>query len=95
MGVGQKAEVADPAKAVGQDMQQKTPDELVRVECHHPGLVGLPIVFPTEPDLPILKGKKAMIGDGDAMGIAAKIVEDLLRATERSFGVDDPVGPTY
>src|SRR5215510_2369732 len=32
-----------------------------------------------------------MIGDGYAMGIAAQVLEDILRATERWFGIDDPV----
>ena len=40
MSVGQEAEVADPAEAVGQDMQQEATDEFVGVERHHLGLSG-------------------------------------------------------
>jgi hypothetical protein len=32
-----------------------------------------------------------MVGDGDAMGVAAQILEHILGATERWFGVDHPV----
>ena len=32
-----------------------------------------------------------MVGDGYAMGVAAQILEHILRAAERSFRVDHPV----
>jgi len=48
-------------------------------------------VAPTESDLAIRKGNQAMVGDGYAMGVAAQILEHILRASERSFGVDHPV----
>jgi hypothetical protein len=32
-----------------------------------------------------------MVGDGYAMGAAAQILEHILRASERSFGIDHPV----
>ena len=32
-----------------------------------------------------------MVGDGDAMGIACQVVEHMLGAAERWFGVDDPI----
>jgi hypothetical protein len=50
----------------------------------------LSIVFPAEPDLPILEPDQAAVGDGHPMGVAAEIVEYLLRTAERSLGVDDP-----
>ncbi len=34
-----------------------------------------------------------MVGDGDAMGIAREVMQHVLRATERRFGIDDPVLP--
>ena len=33
-----------------------------------------------------------MVGDGDAVGIAAEILEDVLGPAEGWFGVDDPIG---
>ncbi len=32
-----------------------------------------------------------MVGDRDAMGVPAQILEHILRATERWFGIDHPV----
>ena len=32
-----------------------------------------------------------MVGDGDAVSIAAEILQDVLRSAERRFGVDDPI----
>jgi len=32
-----------------------------------------------------------MVGDGDAMSIAAEILQDILGSAEGWFGVDDPV----
>ena len=32
-----------------------------------------------------------MVGDGDAVGIAAEILQDVLGSTEGWFGVDDPI----
>jgi hypothetical protein len=35
-----------------------------------------------------------MIGDGDTMGAAAEIVQDVLWSGEGPLGVDDPIGLT-
>ena len=32
-----------------------------------------------------------MVGDGDAVGIAAEILQDVLGSAEGWFGVDDPI----
>jgi hypothetical protein len=34
---------------------------------------------------------EAMVGDGDAMGVGAQAVEDILGAAERWFAVDHPL----
>ena len=38
----------------------------------------------------VLEGDEAMVGDGDAMGVAAEIAEDVMGAAEGWFGIDDP-----
>ena len=48
-------------------------------------------VAPAKGDLVIDQGNESMVGDGDAMGIAAQILEHILGATEGWFGVDVPV----
>ena len=48
-------------------------------------------VAPAEGDLAVRQCNQAMVGDGDAVGIAAEILQDVLGSAERWFGVDDPV----
>ena len=48
------------------------------------------IVLVGEADLPILECFQSVIGDGDAMGIAAQIIEDPIRTAEWRLGVDYP-----
>jgi hypothetical protein len=90
-GIGQKTEVADPAEALWKDMNEKAPDELVGVEDHKLGLVVGAIVLPAKVDATVLADDKPAVSDGDAMGVAAEILEDLLRPSEGSFGVDHPL----
>ena len=49
------------------------------------------VVSPAEGDLIVLEGHETMVGDGDAMGVAGEVVEDMLGAAEGRLGVDDPV----
>jgi len=49
------------------------------------------IILPAESNLVVLESDEAMVGDGDAMGIAAEIAEDMIGASKRRFGVDDPL----
>jgi hypothetical protein len=48
------------------------------------------IILPPKADTTIAAIEKTAVGDGDAMRIAAEIVEDLGRAGKRTFGEDDP-----
>ena len=49
------------------------------------------IVSPAEGDAIVLEGHEAMVGDGDAMGVAGQVVENLFDTAEGWLGVDDPV----
>jgi hypothetical protein len=48
------------------------------------------IILPAEADPARGQTDQAAVGDGDAMGIAAEIIEHLLGSAERALGVDDP-----
>ncbi len=39
----------------------------------------------------VLEGHEAMVGEGDAMGVACEIVENLFGTAEGWLGVDDPI----
>jgi hypothetical protein len=91
MPVGQEAEGADANKAAGQHMQQEAAQELWGFEGHHSLAIAVGVISPAEGDLMVGEGDQAMVGDGDAMSVAGEIAEDMMRAAERGFGIDDPV----
>ena len=61
------------------------------------GLYGavVAIVLPGEPDMVVVAGLDAAVGDGDAMGVAAEIGENLRGSAEGLLGVDDPIEATH
>src|SRR5207245_10799968 len=48
-------------------------------------------VPPAEGDLPLRKRDQTMVGDGNAMGVAAQILEHIFGATEGTVRVDHPI----
>jgi hypothetical protein len=89
--VGEQAEVANAHETLGQDMEQKTAQEFIGGKCHGARLVSTGIVPPTEGDFAFGHGQEPGVGDGDAVGIAGKVGEDLGGSGKRSLGIDDPV----
>ena len=84
VGVGEEPIVADAVEALGQHVQKKAPDELVRVKPHR-----LPtartvdaIVFPAKRDAGFVGCNEAAVGDGDTVGVTGKIAQHLLRSRE-------------
>src|SRR5437764_11550 len=88
--VGEITVVADAMEAGGQDVEQEAADELVGGKDHHLLLVVVAIIFPAEADPTVGKPHQAAVCNGDAMGIAAEIIENLLGSAERSLDIDDP-----
>jgi hypothetical protein len=39
----------------------------------------------------VLEGDQSMIGNGDPVGVAGEVAQDMLGATEGRFKIDDPV----
>jgi len=70
--VGQEAEGTDADKAAGQDVQQETTQEFPRLDRHQSFAISVGIVSPAESDLIVGEGDQAMVGDGDAVGIAGR-----------------------
>lgn len=81
---GHQPVVADFDEALGQDVHEKATDKLFWGQCDGVLAPG------DEGDAVIIHGDQAVIGDGDPVGVAAEVFEDLLRATEGPFGIDDP-----
>jgi hypothetical protein len=82
--------VADTDEAVGDHVEEEAPEEFVDIEVHdlHPIAVG--VVPPAKPDAAVGQGEEAVVGEGDAVGIAAEVGEYVLGPGEGRFAVDDP-----
>ena len=89
--IGQEAEEADAHKARWKHVEKKAAQKLLGRYGHQLLLAAAGVIFPAERHLIIGEVYKPVIGDGDAMGVAGQVVKDVLWATERWFGVHDPV----
>jgi len=90
MAISHKAEVSDFGEAWRQRVKEEAADELVCFESSGSDAVMFFAISPLECDFAILKSHQAVIGNGDAVGIATDVIEDLSRSPERRFGIDDP-----
>jgi hypothetical protein len=66
-------------------MQQEAADKFVGVERHGLDTIALTTVTVGKADPPIPHVEDPMICDGDAMGIAADIVQDVCRTESTKF----------
>jgi hypothetical protein len=90
--IGQKPVVSDALEPPGEHVEEKAPEKLDRGQCERALLVPPLVILPTKGHCTLLTGEQAAIGDRHAMGVAGEVVENVLRARERPFGVDDPLG---
>ena len=89
--IGEEPVMAQPGEAARKHMQQEAPDELVGVEAHHLDLVAIGVVAPPEANMLAVEVDEAMAADGDLVGVAPEIGQDLPGAGERGLAVDHPV----
>jgi hypothetical protein len=59
-----------------------------------PLLAAARIILPLEASLAVLDIEDAIVGNGDAVCIAADILQDLFRSGEGALCIDHPFGPT-
>ena len=85
-----KAEVPDAYKAFRQHMQKESAQELCGGLRHFFLNAAVRVVLPPEADLFSVERKQAVVGDGNAVRIAAEIAQHLHRSAERGFGVNHP-----
>jgi len=89
--VGEEAVVPETHEAAGEHMQEEAADKCVGVERHGLSPIALTTVPVGKADPPIADIQDAVVRDGDAMGIAADIIQDVLRACKGWLGVDHPL----
>ena len=72
-------------------MQQESANKFVGVERHGLDTIALTTVAVGEANPPVTHVEEAVVRDGDAMRIAADIVQDVCRTGKGRLGVDDPL----
>src|SRR3977135_50013 len=89
--VGEEAEVADADEAPGEQGKKEATEEIMARESAHFLLIVVGRVPPTKGDVAFVERNQSMIGDGDAMGVAAEILQHVFGSAEGWCGVDDPI----
>ncbi|HMH07922.1 MAG TPA: hypothetical protein VK579_14675 [Terriglobales bacterium] len=89
--VGEEAEVADADEALGEQVNEEAAQELIAREGHHFLLIVVGRVTPAKGNLAVRQSDESVVGDGDAVSIAAEILQHVLGSAEGWFGVDDPI----
>jgi hypothetical protein len=72
-------------------MQQEPPQELFHGQRHDALLVLVSGIAPPESNATVCEGNETVIGNRDAMGVAAEIVERMLGAAKWALGIDHPI----
>ena len=90
MAVGEKAVMANAVEPIGQGVEEKAPNELVGVQGHDLRLAVVAIILPAEGDVLVGHADQTRVGDGDPVGVAAEIGQDLGGSAEGRLGVHDP-----
>ena len=90
--ISQKPVVSDALETPGEHVEEKAPEKFDRVQCECALPVPPLVILPAKGHCGILTGEQPAMRDRHAMGVAGEVVENMLRACERPFGVDDPLG---
>ena len=90
VGRGVKAVVADADEALGQDVKQVAAEKFRAGQGDAPGAGGGGAGADGEGDRLRADGDQAMVGEANAVGVAAEVAEERSRTPEGPFGEDDP-----
>ena len=83
--------MANADEAVGQDVQQEPPEELVGGEGQDLAVAAGGVVPPTKADHARVETDQPAIGQRDAVGVAPEVGQHLRGAGEGRIRIDDPV----
>jgi hypothetical protein len=82
--------VANANQTPGQNVEEEASQELMGGNGHDRLLAAVGVVSPAERDVIVMEGHEAMVGDGDAVGVAGQVVEHMFGAAEGRLGINDP-----
>ncbi len=82
-------------KTIRQDVDQETPDKFLGRNAHSLPSVNVPVIPPFESNHAIFHTDDPVVGDGDTVGISAKILHNAGGILERRFAIDYPLFKIY
>ena len=85
------AKVADANEATGKHVLAKAAQELGSGESHDALLIAMSIVFPSKFYGVTIEAEQALIADGYAVCVAAKIAQHVSRSAKSGLGIDHPI----
>jgi len=83
--------VADAYEAFGQHMEEEAAQKLGGRQGHDAWFAAVGIILIAEGDAFPVEGQQAVIGNGDAMGVAAQVAEHMCGSAEGWLGIHDPL----
>jgi hypothetical protein len=89
--VGEQTEVTHAHEAPGDDVEEEAAGELSSGKGLGLFDATVPAVLVAEGNLAFLVSEDALVADGDSMGVAAEVAQDLLGPRHGGLGVDDEI----
>ncbi len=83
--------MANPHEPLGEDMQQKTPDQLFSAQFHDFVSIVVSVIFVTQIDLVLLNSENTRVAERGFAAVAGQIADYGVGSLKPGFGVDDPV----
>ena len=84
--------MSNPLEPTRQDVEHETAEKFHGFQRHRAEPVAALIVLPPEDHLTVFQGHEPLVRDGDAMGVAREILEDVLGLAQGFLRIDDPFG---
>jgi len=88
----QEAEMPNPLEPAWQDVEHETAEQFHGFQRHRAEPVASRRVFPPDDHLVVFQGHEPLVRDGDAMGGAREVREDVLGLAHGFLRLDDPCG---
>ena len=89
--VGQKAIMADPNQTTGKNVQEKSAKEVLGLQGQDFRAIALGPILPSESHTTVFERDDPIVGDRDSMGVAAQVIQHLVRPGHGRLGVDHPI----
>jgi hypothetical protein len=88
--VSEEAVVTDALEATGQDVEDESAEEICGLKMEDSSFAAVRVIPPPQSDDAVVHAEQAIVGQGDAVGVAGEVVQDLPGPAKGLLGIDDP-----